>query len=86
MSALRVEGAWTQASAPAVLANSARYLEAGHLDLSGVTRVDSAAVALLLELTRRAKAKGKPLVFSGFTPALGRWLEFFGIGPMLNRQ
>lgn len=86
MNPLRVEGEWTQGHAPAVLANSARFIEAGHLDLGGVTRVDSAAVALLLELTRRAQAQGKSLIFSGFTPALSRLLEFFGVAPMLNRR
>lgn len=84
MSALRIEGSWTQATAPAALGQAHRYLEAETLDLSGVTQVDSSAVALLLELTRRAKAKGKVLQFTGLPPQLVTLTQFFGVDRMLD--
>lgn len=53
------------------------------VDLAGVTRADSAGLALLLEITRRAKARGRALSFTG-TPAQVRKLaEFFGIATLL---
>ena len=81
---LRAEGDWTKASAPAVLADARRLLSAGTLDLSGLARSDSTAVALMLELTRRARAEGKSLAFTSLPPRLERLLEFFGVGPMLG--
>lgn len=84
MSTLRIEGEWTQATAPAVLAQVPRYLDAGTLDLGGVTQVDSSAVALLLELTRQAKAKGKTLQFIGPPPQLATLTQFFGVDRMLD--
>jgi len=70
---------WTQAGAPAVLAETDRYLAAGVVDLSSVGRVDSTAVALLLELTRRARSAGKPLRFTNVPASLLTLTDFFGI-------
>lgn len=80
---MRAEGDWTQAGAPAVLAQAERYIAAGELDLSGVQRVDSAAVALLLELTRRARLTGKALRFTGMPSNLVTLVTFFGVDDIL---
>jgi len=80
---MRAEGEWTQAGAPAVLARAQDYIAAGQLDLSGITRADSASIALLLELTRRARAAGKSLQFTQLPPQMVTLLEFFGIDDML---
>lgn len=51
----------------------------GSLDLSGVTRADSAGLALLLELTRRSP--GLKLVNA--PPQLRKLAEFFGLDELL---
>lgn len=81
---MRAEGEWTQASASTVLASSQAWIDAGVLDLSGISHVDSTAVSLLLELTRRAKAAGKPLRFEQPPARLATLAHFFGVSQMLN--
>lgn len=51
------------------------------LDLSGVNRADSSAVALLLAIRR---AKGAPLELTGTPPQLQQLLDFFGVHPLLT--
>lgn len=75
------------AGVPAALQKLDRALGQGGdaltVDLSGVTRADSAGLALLLEVTRRARARKRALSFTG-TPAQVRKLaEFFGIAALL---
>ena len=53
------------------------------LDLSGVTRVDSAGLALLLELARLAKARGRELRCTRAPEQLRRLADFFGLTPLL---
>lgn len=53
------------------------------LDLSGVTRVDSAGLALLLELARNARAAGRELKLIGAPEQLRRLAGFFGLTPLL---
>lgn len=53
------------------------------VDLAGVTRGDSAGLALLLEVTRRARARGRALSFTGTPAQLRKLAEFFGIAPLL---
>jgi phospholipid transport system transporter-binding protein len=53
------------------------------LDLSGVTRVDSAGLALLLELARAARAAGRELKLTGAPGQLRRLAGFFGLSPLL---
>ncbi len=84
MSSARAEGAWTQASAASVLAQTKAYIEAGSVDLSGVTDVDSTAVSLLLELTRRARAAGKSLRFVHAPPRLATLTAFFDVNEVLQ--
>jgi phospholipid transport system transporter-binding protein len=53
------------------------------LDLAGVTRVDSAGVALLLELARSARAAGRELRLVKPPEQLRRLADFFGVAPLL---
>lgn len=53
------------------------------LDLSGVTRADSAGLALLLELTRMALARGGTLQIEKSPPQLRKLAEFFGLDELL---
>ena len=62
---IRVRGEMTLTTVPALLPLGAAQLEsgAGIVDLSGVTAVDSSAVALLLEWTRVAQRRGGSIAF-----------------------
>lgn len=53
------------------------------LDLSGLTRCDSAGVALLLELQKRAAAGGKALRFKGASPQLQELAHSYGLSGIL---
>ena len=54
------------------------------LDLSGVTRVDSAGLALLLELARAAKRAGRELRCTRAPEQLRKLADFFGLTPLLG--
>ena len=54
------------------------------LDLSRVEQADSAGFALLIELTRRARAQGRTLTFTGATPGVRRLAGFMGLDGILN--
>lgn len=54
------------------------------LDLTAVTRADSAGLSLLLELTRRAKAKGLTLKIRNAPEQIRDLAEFFGVNSILN--
>lgn len=54
------------------------------VDLSGVTRADSAALALLLELSRRARARKRELRCLGAPEQLRRLAGFFGVTEVLG--
>lgn len=53
------------------------------VDLSGVTRADSAGVAVLLELSRTARARGREIRFARAPAQLRRLAEFFGVAGLL---
>lgn len=74
----------TLATLPAVLDQADGLAAAGTLDLAGVQRADSAGIALLLELTRRAAAQGRPLALSGVQPQLRGLIEFFELESALS--
>lgn len=81
---MHAQGEWTQAGAPAVLAAANDYIAAGSVDLAGITQIDSAAVALLLELSRRAKAQGKTLRFTAASPRLLTLVGFFELDSIIS--
>jgi phospholipid transport system transporter-binding protein len=53
--------------------------ESGRIEFGGVTHADSAAIALLIELRRRARTEGRELVFDGLSPALTTLAGVYGI-------
>jgi phospholipid transport system transporter-binding protein len=75
------------AQVPALLPRVRAEIESGdgpvELDLAGVTRVDSAGLALLLELTRAARRRGRDLRCTGAPEQLRRLADFFGLAPLL---
>jgi phospholipid transport system transporter-binding protein len=75
------------AQVPALLPRVRAEIEAGsgpvELDLAGVTRVDSAGLALLLELARAARGRGRELRCARAPEQLRRLADFFGLSPLL---
>jgi phospholipid transport system transporter-binding protein len=69
---------------PAVLAQADSLIAAGTLDLSPVTRADSAGISLLLELSRRAQKSGVQLRISGANEQIRSLLKFFGLDGILT--
>jgi phospholipid transport system transporter-binding protein len=53
------------------------------VDLSGITRADSAALALLLELARQARGRNRELRCLGAPEQLRRLAGFFGVTEVL---
>lgn len=78
-----LEGELSFATVRGWLAQSERLLAGERLDLSAVTRIDSAGAALLLELTRRAARTGRELRFVGASPQVRGLLEFLQIDRVL---
>ena len=56
----------------------------GEVDLTDVVGIDSAAVAVLLALKRRAAGEGRPLRFVGIPAALASLAELYGVKEILG--
>jgi len=80
----RLEGELGFATVRAVLGQASTLIASGSVDLAGVTRVDSAGLALLLELARRARAAGRDLVFEGADERIVRLARFYGLNEVLR--
>jgi phospholipid transport system transporter-binding protein len=88
--AWRVVGELTLHALPALLAESARLRAAApapgqefELDLSGVTRIDSSAIALLLAWTRAARQAGTAVRFRQAPRQLLAIAEVSGVRSLL---
>ena len=87
---LRVEGELSFETLPAVLAQSAEFEARPDLpdrltiDFSGITNVDSSAVALLLEWRREALKRGKTLIFSNLPGNLLALAELYGVADLIQ--
>jgi phospholipid transport system transporter-binding protein len=79
-------GELTSANAGTVLAAAAALAlpAGGDVDLSAVEGIDSAAVAVLLALKRRAADEDKPLRFVGVPAALASLAELYGVEEILG--
>jgi len=84
--AARLEGELCFATVPGWLKQAERLVAAGTLDLSAVSRVDSAGLALLLELDRASRARGAPLKIRGAGEQVRRLAAFFGLEPILRLE
>ncbi len=56
----------------------------GVVDCSALHPVDSAAVAVLLAIKRRALDEGKPLAFVNITPSLHTLTDLYGVEDLLT--
>jgi phospholipid transport system transporter-binding protein len=85
-----ISGELSFASVAAALEAAREALASGQgpfeVDLGGVTRADSAALALLLELSREARAAGRELKCLGAPEQLRRLAGFFGVTEVLALQ
>ena len=81
---LALEGEICFAGVQRLLRRADELAAAGTLDLSRVTRVDSAGLALLLELNRRCHARGGKMILRGADQRLRRFARFFGLDGILN--
>ena len=81
----RLSGALTMDSAAKVLSASrdAPLPASGVISLGGVDRVDSAGVAVLLALKRRAAAERKSLSFAEIPPNLAALAELYDVVELL---
>ena len=77
-------GTLTMQSVPEQLKRSASLISGGVLDLSGITQADSAGVAFLLELTRRAASKGGSIRFTGAPKQLLELTRFFELDEAID--
>ena len=87
---LALTGALSFETIPAVLAESVTYAERPDLpdrltiDFAGITGVDSAAVALLLEWRRQAMRRGKTLVFVNLPANLLALATLYGVAELIQ--
>jgi phospholipid transport system transporter-binding protein len=88
---LALTGALSFETIPKVLEESAAYAARPDLpdcltiDLSGITGVDSAAVALLLEWRRQAESRKKRLEFVNLPPNLLALAELYGVADLIRK-
>ena len=87
---LALNGELSYETIPAVLAESVEYAARADLpdrltiDFSGITGVDSSAVALLLEWRRQALKRGKTLVFANLPANLMALAELYGVAELIQ--
>ena len=87
---LKLEGPLSFETLPRVLAESDAYEakpdlpERLTIDFSGVTAVDSSAVALLLEWRRRSLARGKQLSFVNLPANLVALADLYGVTDLIQ--
>lgn len=84
--AFLVEGAITIANVEEVLAEGLRLFDGSDIrvDLARVTEVDSSALSLLLEWSRRAAREGRRLVFVNLTPNLKSLAALYGVSDLIS--
>ncbi|WP_343584843.1 STAS domain-containing protein [Herbaspirillum sp.] len=76
----------TVKNASSVLGEGLSAIAAGQasIDVSGVTAVDSSAVATLLAWRRAAQARGAALDFGTLPANLQSLADLYGVSPLLN--
>lgn len=82
---LRIAGPVNLETMGAMLADARRLMatEVTVIDVGGVTEADSSLIALLLDLTRTARAAGRALVISRPTVGLASLAGLYGVDTLL---
>ena len=89
---LRLEGNLSYETIPAVLARTEEFAarpdlpQEVRIDFAAVTGVDSAAVALLLDWRRMARARKKTLVFENLPPNLLALAKLYGVAELIQPE
>jgi phospholipid transport system transporter-binding protein len=80
----RFTGMLTFDDATAVLEAAAKLAlpASGRIDMAGLVHADSAGLAVLLALKRRAAGEGRTLVFERMPPVLASLADVYGIEDM----
>jgi len=79
------QGALTLQSVGAIrAAASAQVAATGRIDLAAVTEADSAALALLVEMTRSAQAEGRVLEIRNMPAGLKALADLYDIADLLS--
>lgn len=81
-----LEGELSFTRVPDLLPQADALASASPLSLAAVTRTDSAGLAFLLELSRRARSRGIELRFSEVPAQVGELARFFGLDAVLRLQ
>ena len=71
-------------SVPRLMPQADALAASGTLDLAGVGHVDSAGIAFLVELQRRARRQQRELGFTGAGERLRRLAAFFEVDTLLK--
>ena len=79
-----MEGELSFSTVKSWLQQTDTLVAAERIDLAGVTRIDSAGAAFLLELTRRAAKNGRELEFANVSAQVRGLLEFLQIDGVLK--
>jgi phospholipid transport system transporter-binding protein len=79
-----LEGELSFTRVPQLLHHAAQLAAGGELDISGVSRADSAGLALLIELSRRARAGGGTLRIRGAGEQVLQLARYFGLEQVLH--
>lgn len=80
-------------SGPVTLESVMQYVEAGAryidstpkvFDFSEVSEIDSASVSLMLEWSRRARARGAQVRFANVGESLRSLIDLYGVGDLIQ--
>jgi phospholipid transport system transporter-binding protein len=81
----RIQGAVTLENVSALLAEAAPLMQGDRVvvDFADVAEVDSAAISLMLEWTRRFKAEGRQIAFANLGDNLASLAALYGVGELI---
>ena len=82
---LLLEGKLGIETVPAVLREARAACRDGVrvVDLTGVSEVDSAALALLVELLRETRAAGREVTFANLPPAMEKLAQLYAVSDLI---
>jgi phospholipid transport system transporter-binding protein len=82
----RFDGALTLENAATVMdaSQALPFPPSGRVDLRGLTRADSAALAVIMALRRRARTEGRSLVLDGMPAGLASLAEVYGVEDLVR--